>query len=104
MVSLKNEEVKDKDIPKNKMFLDTHYEFSKNNWMLKENTQTSLIYYRLNNETDEFKIKINNKSVSVTIPIIGGNCEYTTNFMSYYMASEYILFHINNYENKMSSL
>ena len=99
MLSFKNEE--DKDIPKNKMFLDTHYEFLKNNWMLKENTQTSLIYYRLNNETDEFKIKINNKSVSVTIPIIGGNCEYTTNLISYYMASEYISFHINNYENKM---
>ena len=97
-VSLYDEDVN--NYPKNKMFQELHHEFLENDWMLGENTMTKMIYYNPRNITDEFKIHLENKVIYATIPITPGNYEYTTSFTSFFLATEYISFHLKNYENK----
>ena len=95
----------DKDInnfPKNKLFIDIHNDFLKNGWRLRDNTMTKMLYYNPRNLADEFKITMENKLIYVTIPITPGNYEYTTKFTSYFLANEYITFHLNNYLDKFN--
>lgn len=86
--------------PKNKMFIDIHQDFLENGWYLRENTMINMVYYNPKNLTDEFKIRLENKMIYVTIPITPGNYEYKTNFTSYFLATEYISFHLKNYAFK----
>jgi len=98
LVSQYNESVN--TFPKNKYFTDIHQEFLENGWRMRDNTMTHLLYYNPNNLADEFKVSLENKLIYVTIPITYGNYEYKTKFKSYYLASEYISFHLNNYLDK----
>ena len=93
----------DKELLKNKMLFDSHIEFLKNGWELKENTSTSIVYTNIHYPTDEFRIDINNRSIKITVPVIGLNYEYSTHFSSYYLANEYLLLHLNNHMNKTES-
>ncbi len=86
--------------PKNKMFTDIHQEFLNNGWHLRENTMTKMLYYNPISPMDEFKIRLENKLIYITIPIISGNYEYTTKFTNYFLANEYILLHLKNYAFK----
>lgn len=95
----------DEDIsrtPKNKIFHDIHQEFLENGWRLRETTMTNMLYYNPKNLTDVFKIRFENKLIYVTIPITPGNYEYTTKFTSFFLATEYISYHLKNYRNKLS--
>lgn len=97
-VSLCDEDIN--TIPKNKLFHDIHEEFLENGWTLRENTMTKMNYYNPINLMDEFKIKMEDKLIYVTIPIKPGNYEYTTKFTSFFLATEYMSFHLKNYANK----
>lgn len=99
-VSLYDEDIN--NFPKNKIFMDIHQEFLENGWRLRENTMTNMLYYNPKNLTDEFKIRVENKLIYVTIPITPGNYEYTTKFTGFFLASEYISFHLKNYNNKLT--
>lgn len=95
----------DEDInrtPKNIFFQDIHQEFLQNGWRLRETTMTNMLYYNSKIITDEFKIRFENKLIYITIPITYGNYEYTTKFTSFFLAIEYITYHLKNYRNKLS--
>jgi hypothetical protein len=81
-------------IPKNKIFINIHQNFVENGFELRENTMTNLIYFNPTAGMDEFKIRLDNKYIYVTIPIKPKNYEYTTKFTSYYLAFEYISNHL----------
>jgi hypothetical protein len=90
------------NLPKNKVFHDVHREFLENGWELRDNTMAKMVYCNPTCLTDEFKIRFENKIIYVTIPMTPGNYEYTTKFTSYFLATEYISFHIKNYVDKMN--
>lgn len=89
-------------LPKNKIFSDIHQNFLENGFKLRENSMTNLIYFNPNSAMDEFKIRLDNKCIYVTIPIKPKNYEYTTKFTSYYLATEYISNHLKNYLDNSS--
>lgn len=89
-------------LPKNKIFTDIHQCFIENGFKLKENSMTNLIYFNPNAAMDEFKIRLDNKLIYVTIPIKPKNYEYTAKFTSYYLATEYISSHLKNYLDNSS--
>ena len=91
-------------LPKNKIFTDIHQNFVENGFVLRENTMTKLIYYNPTSSMDEFKISLDNKLIKVTIPIKPKNYEYTTHFTSYYLATEYISYHLKNYLDNCSDV
>lgn len=95
MTQLQNQQIK------NKMFHDVNLEFLDYGWELKENTMDTIVYTHPIYPTDEFKIKMNNKHIKVTIPVVSSNIEYSASFTSYYQASEYLLFHLN-YHSKIN--
>ena len=47
-------------------------------------------YTRFGNETDLFDIKVDQKSIHVSIPIKNSPFQYVTNFKDYFQASEYV--------------
>ncbi len=47
-------------------------------------------YTRFGNETDLFDIRVDQKSIHVSIPIKNSPFQYVTNFKDYFQASEYI--------------
>lgn len=92
------------NLPKNKIFTEIHENFVENGFILKENTMTKLIYLYPKVAMDEFKIRLENKLIYVTIPIKPKNYEYTTTFTSYYLATEYISYHLKNYLDNCSDV
>jgi len=89
-------------LSKNKIFTDIHQNFVESGFKLRENTMTNLIYFNPTAAMDEFKIRLDNKLIYVTIPIKPKNYQYTTNFTSYYLATEYISYHLKNYLDNSS--
>lgn len=86
----------------NKMFLDVNLEFINQGWKLHKNTLNEISYINPMYPTDEFKIKLNNKLITVTVPVMLLNYEYSTTFNSYFQASEYLLSHLENHSKYYS--
>jgi hypothetical protein len=80
---------------------DIHNDFLNNGWELNTRDTTNFSYNNKNYPLDEFKVEINNKNIKITVPIVGANCEYTTNFTSYYLANEYLLMHLKNHNTNL---
>jgi hypothetical protein len=75
---------------KNKGFVLLDEIFKKNGWHMIKNEVNWVTYTKFGNETDLFDIKINQKSIHVSIPIKNSPFQYVTSFTDYYRATEYI--------------
>ena len=75
---------------KNKGFLILDTMFKEHGWKLIRNEMNMICYTKIGHETDLFDIKIDQKTIYVTIPIKNGPFQYTSSFTDYFLASEYI--------------
>ena len=75
---------------KNKGFAILDVMFKQHGWHMIKNEMNWITYTKFGNETDLFDIKINQKSIHVSIPIKNSSYQYITNFNDYFQASEYI--------------
>lgn len=75
---------------KNKGFAILDAMFKQHGWHMIKNDFNWISYTRFGNETDLFDIKIDQKSIHVSIPIKNSPFQYVTNFKDYFQASEYI--------------
>lgn len=64
--------------------------FKKHGWHMIKNEVNWVSYTKFGNETDLFDIKINQKSIYVSIPIKNSPFQFVTSFTDYYRATEYI--------------
>jgi hypothetical protein len=64
--------------------------FMKYNWIMKENTEHSLIYVNPNNKCDEFILrKASDGKIEVTVPLWNSPIAMTKCFNDYYYAYEF---------------
>jgi hypothetical protein len=82
--SILNTEIKNKGFA----LLDTL--FKDNGWHITKNEMNWICYTKFGNETDLFDIKINQKTIQVSIPIKNSPFQFVTSFKDYYCASEYV--------------
>jgi hypothetical protein len=75
---------------KNKGFVLLDEIFKKHGWHMTKNEVNWISYTKFGNETDLFDIKINQKSIHVSIPIKNSPFQFVTSFSDYYRATEYI--------------
>jgi hypothetical protein len=64
--------------------------FKNNGWHMVKNEMNHICYTKFGNETDIFNIKIDNKSIQVSIPIKNSPFQYVTSFKDYFSATEYV--------------
>lgn len=76
------------------------------NWKNRINQDGYFVYSKDTDIFDEFRIKLDNKKIQVSIPLPNSEFLYKCNFDSYFEASEFIEQHLHNYEisKKTSSL
>ena len=74
----------------NKGFIFLDELFKKHGWHIIKNEVNWLSYTKFGNETDLFDIKINQKSIHVSIPVKNSPFQYVTSFTDYYRATEYV--------------
>ena len=75
---------------KNKGFAILDEMFKKHGWYMVKNEMNWISYTKFGHETDLFDIKIDQKSIHVSIPIKNSVYQYITSFKDYFQASEYI--------------
>jgi hypothetical protein len=91
--SILNSEIKNKGFA----ILDTM--FKQHGWHMIKNEMNWISYTKFGNETDLFDIKIDQKSIHVSIPIKNSPYQYITSFKGYFQASEYIEARFNDFIN-----
>jgi len=64
--------------------------FKENGWHMVKNEMNWMSYTKLSNETDLFDIKIDQKSIRVSVPIKNSPYQFITTFKDYFQASEYV--------------
>ena len=64
--------------------------FKKHGWHMIKNEVNWVSYTKFGNETDLFDIKINQKSIYVSIPIKNSSFQFVTSFKDYFSATEYV--------------
>lgn len=64
--------------------------FKNNGWHMVKNEMNHICYTKLGNETDIFNIKIDNRSIHVSIPIKNSPFQFVTSFKDYFTATEYV--------------
>ena len=64
--------------------------FKENGWHMVKNEMNWMSYTKFSNETDLFDIKIDQKSIRVSVPIKNSPYQFITAFKDYFQASEYI--------------
>ena len=64
--------------------------FKDNGWHMVKNEMNHICYTKLGNEIDIFNIKIDNKSIQVSVPIKNSPFQYVTSFKDYFSATEYV--------------
>ena len=79
-----NTELKNKGF----VFLDTL--LNENGWKLIKNELNWICYTKFGHETELFDIKIDQKTIHVSIPIKNSPFQFVTTFKEYFQASEYI--------------
>jgi hypothetical protein len=75
---------------KNKGFAILDKMFTEHGWHLINNEMDRICYTKTGHETDLFDIKINQKSIRVSIPIQNSHYQFITSFKDYFTASEYV--------------
>jgi hypothetical protein len=76
--------------------------FSKNGWKFNFNLNNNNMEHIYNKNNDYFKLLFNRlDTINITVPIHVGDYKvnYNTTFKSFYMALDYIYFHLDNYED-----
>jgi hypothetical protein len=84
-----NESILNTEI-KNKGFALLDQMFKENGWHLVKNEVNYICYTKFGHETDNFQIKVDEKTIFVSIPIKNSPFQYTTSFKDYFQASEYV--------------
>lgn len=84
-----NESILNTEI-KNKGFALLDQMFKEDGWHLCKNEMNHVSYTHFGHETDLFEIKIDPKTIHVSIPIKNSPFQYNTQFNNYFQASEYI--------------
>ena len=75
--------------------------FMKYNWILKENTEKTLIYVNPTNHCDEFIVcRASDGKIEVTAPLINSHISFTKCFNDYYYAYEFASDKLNYFESK----
>jgi len=64
--------------------------FRENGWHMIKNEMDRITYTKLGLETELFDIKINKKSISVSVPVLNSPFQFVTSFPDYFQASEYV--------------
>jgi hypothetical protein len=75
---------------RNKGFAPLDVIFKENGWRLTKNEMSWICYEKFGHESDVFDIKIDAKSIHVSIPLKNSPFNYVTIFTDYFNASEYI--------------
>ena len=95
---IENSDIKYNEEISNKGFDELHNKFIQYNRKLTRNTKTEIIYE--NSKTDdEFIIRILEKTIDILVPLRNSKLLYKTTFKDYFTASEYVIMHLENYEN-----
>ena len=68
------------------------------NWKMRLNINGNIIYSKDSDIFDEFRIKLDDKSVQVSVPLPNSEYLYKCRFNNYFEASEFIEQHLQNYE------
>ena len=79
---------------KNKGFTIINALFKEKGWKLIKNELDWIEYRKPNYEIDYFQIKIDKKTINVSVPIKHSPYQYKTSFTNYFDASEYIEEHL----------
>lgn len=74
--------------------------FKENGWHMTKNEVNWICYSKFGHETEFFDIKIEQKSIRVSVPIKNSSYQYVTTFNSYFEASEYIEARFNDFIEK----
>jgi hypothetical protein len=64
--------------------------FKQHGWHLIKNEMNRICYTKFAHETDVFDIKIEAKSIRVSVPVNNSPFQYVNLFDNYYQASEYV--------------
>ena len=64
--------------------------FKENGWHMVKNEMNHICYTKFGNETDIFNIKIDNRSIHISVPIKNSPFQFITSFKDYYSATEYV--------------
>jgi hypothetical protein len=84
---------------KNKGFTFIDALFKERGWTIIKNDLDLIEYRKPQYELDYFQIKIDKKTINVSIPIKNSPYQYKTSFTNYYEASEYIEKRFNDYNS-----
>jgi hypothetical protein len=82
---------------KNKGFTFIDALFKERGWTMIKNDLDLIEYRKPHYELDYFQIKIDKKTINVSVPIKNTPYQYKTSFTNYYEASEYIEKRFNDF-------
>jgi hypothetical protein len=82
---------------KNKGFILLDSLFKQNGWHMTKNEMNLIEYTKQGHETDFFQIKLDQKTIYVSVPIKNSPYQYKTSFGNYFEASEYVEKKFNDY-------
>lgn len=82
---------------KNKGFTFIDALFKEKGWQMIKNDLDLIEYRKPHHKLDYFQIKIDKKTINVSIPIKNSAYQYKTSFTNYYEASEYIEKRFNDF-------
>lgn len=75
--------------------------FKSNGWQIEHSDELSddIMYSKPGNETEFFKIELNNNKIYVSVPLKNSNFQYKTKIDNYYSAIKYIESKFNYFIN-----
>jgi len=76
----------------------THHLLLLKEWKLRINMDGFLVYSKDTDIFDEFRVKLDNKTVQVSVPLPNSEYLYKCKFNNYFEACEFIEQHLKNYE------
>ena len=85
------------DSPKNKGFGDVHSELTNRGWTLVSDTANELVFSNPLRPYDEYKVVADQESISVVVPMSGGDFSFRTSFNNYFAASEFLIGRLQEY-------
>lgn len=83
--------------PKNKGFGDVHAELTNKGWTLVSDTVNELVFSNPLRPYDEYKVVADQESISVVVPMSGGDFSFRTSFNNYFAASEFMISRLQEY-------
>lgn len=75
-----------------------HNKLISKDWKMRINIDGFIVYSQDKEMFDEFRIKLDEKSIQVSVPLPNSEYLYKCRFNNYFEASEFIEQHLHNYE------